>query len=355
MGCKEVALKPDEFAHHATTTAPQDQDTQSAPHSAHGTNGTVPSPSLAPAPEQKEDDDDDDSPHELLFRCFTCKRLSHYAHLPVPDDFDPDDVSPADLARYYQHQTGWKCGDCISYVYIVEHILAWRPYSENAVEPPRPADEPVNYKAMLPREYLVKWVDRSYRRVEWVPHGWLLAVTQTKLKNFLQAGSKIPLLPDPASEPEQNGDAGPANFEIGGEDGENATPALKDGGHTSPLFANPDAERKIPPLWKTVDRVLDIRLWRPRKPTKGRGKKARVESDEEDSEDDPEMARARELAYQRGEEPPSDTMVTVEEFEKLTKERLSEKHADKVAWAFLKWDDLGYDDGWAFHLYCFQL
>ncbi|EIW64252.1 uncharacterized protein TRAVEDRAFT_158327 [Trametes versicolor FP-101664 SS1] len=344
MGCKEVALKPDEFAHHATTTAPQDQDTQSAPHSAPGTNGTVPSPSLAPAPEQKEDDDDDDSPHELLFRCFTCKRLSHYAHLPVPDDFDPDDISPADLARYYQHQTGWKCGDCISYVYIVEHILAWRPYPENAVEPPRPADEPVNYKAMLPREYLVKWVDRSYRRVEWVPHGWLLAVTQTKLKNFLQAGSKIPLLPDPASEPEQNGDAGPADFEIAGEDGEDATPALKDGGHTSPLFANPDAERKIPPLWKTVDRVLDIRLWRPRKPTKVRGKKARVESDEEHSEDDPEMARARELAYQRGEEPPSDTMVTVEEFEKLTKERLSEKHADKVAWAFLKWDDLGYDD-----------
>ncbi|KAI0654200.1 SNF2 family N-terminal domain-containing protein [Cubamyces menziesii] len=334
MGCKAVALSPDQFGQRAQSTTPLEP-------ASHTTVPITP-PVEASTSNADQHDDENDEPHELLFRCFTCKRLAHYAHLPIPDGYDPDDTSPADLARYYQHSTGWKCADCSSFVFFVEHILAWRPYPENAVEPPRAPNEPVNYKIMLPREYLVKWVDRSFRRVQWVPHGWLLAVAPTKLKNFLQGGSKIPLLPEPASEQSLaiGGDTEPATFDITSEEPDAPKPEEE----TSPLFANPDAERKIPPAWKTVDRVLDIRLWRPQKLSKGKGKKAQSDTDQDQDGDDPELERARDAACDRGEEPPPSLLVTVEEFESLTREKLSEKHAGRVAWAFFKWQDLGYDD-----------
>lgn len=338
MGCKEVALMPDQFAPSASAL---EKGMQPAPGEVSSTNGDGPVqvPRTTPPPER-------DGPRELLFRCFTCKRLSHYAHLPVPDEYEPDDASPVELARYYQHDTGWKCADCNSYVHLVEHILAWRPYPETAVEPLRAPGEPVNVKAMLPREYLVKWVDRSYRRVEWVPHGWLLAMAHTKLKNFLQGGTKVPLLPEPVSEEQLSADGAEPSFDIAGEDADSTTLGAKDEVHISPLVAGPDAERRIPPGWKTVDRVLDILLWRPRKASKGKDKKSRLESDDDnDDSDDPEVAIAREATYERGEKPPSSIMVTVEEFERLTRQKLSEKHADRVAWAFFKWEDLGYDDG----------
>ncbi|KAI0652071.1 SNF2 family N-terminal domain-containing protein [Trametes meyenii] len=343
MGCKEIALKPDQH----------DQRAQSSTSLVVGSTSADPDVAIVeadpiPASGANTTDNvaDDGGPQELLFRCLTCRRLAHYAHLPVPDDYG-DDFSPVDLAYYYQHTTSWKCADCWSFVYQVEHILAWRPYPENAVEPPRAPNEPVNVKVMLPREYLIKWVDRSYRRVEWVPHGWLLAMAQTKLKNFLQGGTKVPLLHEPISEKhiaEAGGES--TTFNIAGGDGEVLATGVQDEKETSPLFPNPDAERKIPPSWKTVNRVLDLRIWHPRKASKEKGK-ARIQSDNDEDErnlDDPAMESARQVAYAHGEEPPFSMMVTVEEFESLTKEKLGVKHASRVAWAFFKWDDLGYDN-----------
>ncbi|CDO72994.1 hypothetical protein BN946_scf185007.g48 [Trametes cinnabarina] len=341
MGCKEVALRPDQFGQRAQSTSPP----ETVPQQTTDASQEVPNDSTsATRPVVAQSEEDANNPPELLFRCLTCKRLAHYAHLPIPDGFDPEDTTLAELALYYQHSTRWRCADCVSYVHQVEYVLAWRPYPADAVEPPRTPNEPSNFKAMLPREYLVKWVDRSYRRVQWVPHGWLLAMAQSKLKNFLLGGTKVPLLPEAVSEQElsMDKDSGATTFDIAGVEAE----ATKDEEQTSPLFANPDAERKIPPAWKTVDRVLDIRLWRPLK-TLERGKKSRVESDDEAgdySANDPEVRRARQRACDNGVEPDSDLMVTVEEFEALTNEQLSEKHADRVAWALFKWQDLGYDD-----------
>ncbi|KAI0778404.1 hypothetical protein BD413DRAFT_489884 [Trametes elegans] len=343
MGCMEVALKPDELARRGQPTTLDAAGQPIAPDA-----NDPDAAAASDAQERKAINEADGTPHELLFRCFTCKRLSHYAHLPVPDGYDPDDTPPFELARYYQEATNWKCADCASYVYQVEHILAWRPYPRDAVEPARASDEPINPRAMLPREYLIKWVDRSYRRVQWVPHGWLLATAPSKLKHFLQAGTKVPLLPEPVSEQQPTSiDDAPASFDIAADGTETGTNAVKGEEHSSPLFANPDAERKVPPAWKTVDRVLDVRLWRPQKAIRGRGKgkKARVESDDDDEElDDPDIQRARRSAYEHGEVPSAETMVTVEEFESLIKGKLQEKHANRVAWAFFKWVDLGYDD-----------
>ncbi len=337
MGCQEVALKPDQFVERAQPAPGQDvvqQPVDTTPASAPPADGEV------------------DSPHEHLFRCFTCKRLAHYAHLPIPSGYDSSQVSPSELATYYQHDTGWRCADCFSYVYLVEHILAWRPYPADAVEPPHAANEPPNHKAMLPREYLIKWADRSYRRTQWVPHGWLLATAPSKLKNFLQSGTKVPLLAEPVSEQRvASEEVDGVGFEIGDDDTD-MVQGVKPSEETGLLIADPQAERRIPLAWRTIDRVLDVRLWPPRRSSKakgkGKGKKVRVDSSDEENdldEEDPDFARARGDAYDRGEEPPSSLMVTIEEYESRVGRNLSEKDAGKVAWAFFKWDDLGYDDG----------
>ncbi|KZT75062.1 hypothetical protein DAEQUDRAFT_659936 [Daedalea quercina L-15889] len=316
-----------------------------------------------PIQDQKEGRTTEDD-KELAFRCITCKRLAHYAHLPIPADWDNDseDVTAPMLADHYQTNANWQCGDCSSFVYGVEHILAWRPYPEDAVEPPRPAGQSVNYKAMLPREYLVKWADRSYRRTSWVPHGWLLATSGAKLKNFLQGGSKVSLLPEPVEE--EKADELPASqgpsFEIGGEGSEDGPANEKP--RTSALDAAPDAQRKIPPAWKRVDRVLDVLLWNPQgrlratkrrrgRPAKGKGNakgKNRADTDEEeDLDDSPQMlAIRRELdaAYEFGEQPSQDLTETVEEYEQRTGKQFNLDDIHLVVWGFFKWDDLGYDN-----------
>ena len=368
MACREVVVKPDvpteekkeEKLAVAGGAPPGDVDMADA---------TGESTSDKPPADNKEDESTEDS-KELAFRCITCKRLAHYAHLPIPADweYDPDDVSAAMLADHYQTATNWQCGDCSSFVYGVEHILAWRPYPEDAVEPPRPAGEPVNYKAMLPREYLVKWADRSYRRTSWVPHGWLLATSSAKLKNFLMAGSKIPLLPEPVEEEktlEPDASQGPS-FEIGREDSADVA-AKEEKAPFSALDPNPDAQRKIPPAWKRVDRVLDVLLWHPegrleakkqshgrgrKGKGKGKGKKRAESSDEDMSDNDPRMVAIRrelDAAYNLGEQPSQDLTETVEEYEARVGSPLEPDDAHLVVWGFFKWDDLGYDNGTFIH------
>lgn len=308
----------------------------------------------------------DSIPDELVFRCMTCKRVAHYAHLPAPPDLDipPDEVTPATLADYYQNTNKWQCHDCASYIYAVEHILAWRPYPEDAVEPSRPPGEPVNHKAMLPREYLVKWADRSYRRTSWVPHGWLLATHASRLKNFLAHGSRVPLLLEAAEQDEaQIKQVDSTTFEIDQEDADDTTLRAEANALAS-LLPEPDAERKIPPAWKTVDRVLDVLLWNPQKRTKpqakSRGKRRagktarRVESDDnEDSGLDlPEEFKA---VYDTGEQPSDHLTETVAEYEFRTDSLLQEEDVGKVVWALIKWDDLGYEDGECrFHVRAFS-
>lgn len=363
MACREVVVKPDVPTEEKREENPQAAASGAPSSDVEMADATGESKSEKPPLDDKDEESTEDS-KELAFRCITCKRLAHYAHLPIPADwdYDPEDVTAAMLADHYQTVNNWQCGDCSSFVYGVEHILAWRPYPEDAVEPSRPAGEPANYKALLPREYLVKWADRSYRRTSWVPHGWLLATSSAKLKNFLLAGSKIPLLSEPVEEEkaqEPDASQGPS-FEIGREDSADVA-SKEEKAPFSALDPNPDAERKIPPAWKRVDRVLDVLLWRPegrqeaKKRKQGRGRKGkgkgkkREESDAEDASDDnSQMAMIRrelDAAYDLGEQPSSDLTETVEEYELRTKRRLNPGDAHLVVWGFFKWDDLGYDNG----------
>ena len=266
------------------------------------------------------------NPQELLFRCITCKRLSHYEHLPPPDHSDGSEWGAVSLAKHYSED--WLCGDCASFTYKVEKIIAWRPSPEGAAQP----DEP-NYRDPLPREYLIKWKDRSYRRVSWVPHMWILATHGQMLRHFtLGTGPKVTLMERPVlkevQDPEPTmpiGDtrdsAPPVAFGDVIEDA--PLPAVDEG----PAEAIPDAHLRIPPAWKTVDRLLDIRLWRPKK-----------------GSDNTAMERQRKIAFDSGEQPSDDYIFPLDLWERANKKDLSEKDIHYVAYAFFKWNDLGYED-----------
>lgn len=304
IGCGEVALEPDPRL--------RSQDSKNA-------DGDV-------TMEETQPRQDLEIPKELFFRCVTCKRLSHYEHLPPPDHSDGSDWDVVSLAKHYSED--WLCGDCASFTYKVEKIIAWRPFPKDAPQSNKP-----NYRDALPREYLVKWKDRSYRRVTWVPHMWILATHGQMLRHFtLGTGSKVTLMDHAITEedrdpepPESVGgtrdSAPPVTFGDVIED--TPLPSTNDG----PAEAMPDAHLRIPPAWKTVDRVLDILLWRPKKKV-----------------DDEAMEHQRKIAFEFGEQPSDDYVLSLDSWERATKRDMSEKDTRHVAYAFFKWNDLGYED-----------
>ncbi|KAJ4485941.1 SNF2 family DNA-dependent ATPase [Lentinula aciculospora] len=295
------------------------------------TNMNIASSSVIPSPKASTSSD-----AQLLFRCFTCKRPSHYRH--IQDDIGPED-DLADIASNYQ--LNWFCRDCGSYRWSLDKILAWRPYPANAIQPA----QPLIIKEPLPREYLVKWQERGYRRTEWVPHMWLVSTHYSKLKNFLTNGTKIELL-EPATE--KISEEEPASlFDI---PDESSTAKPKPDNNSSLLSPLVDAEDRIPPGWKTVDRVLDIQLrFIPRTLTKpknqgGRQKSLVVHSEEEKESEPEEAKKAFNAASEKGEEPKG-FVSSVDEFESRTGIKFdAQDHVDLVIWGFFKWVDLGYEE-----------
>ncbi len=333
MSCKEVALQPELSRKDLKALGEEGANEAST---------SMASPTKEPS-------------SELLFRCFTCKRVSHYAELPPKGDED----APAEIAETYQKN--WLCNDCASFTYPLDKILAWRPYPETALE-----ENPLypHYQDQLPREYLVKWEQRSFRRTSWVPHMWLLSTHPSKLKNFIITGPKVELLSVSEKKPAAVEEPDSIFADDGSRDSSvKPTPPR-------PQDASPDAESRIPPEWKTIDRILDLRLWyvgqqkskgkAKSKSKKGRSSKGknsktrRVESEEEEEQEDDDDAMDVDVetfgpeyhaAFDEGEQPDDDLLETIEDWETRTGEKFALQHAPLVVWAFIKWDDLAYDEG----------
>lgn len=357
--CQEVALEADGVIKVQQGPQPATETLPSSEGDVEMADGTATS-----KPREPDESKEPAAPTELLYRCTVCKRLAHYAHLPPPEDDSEMEYSPTDLAIHYQLNTAWQCSDCVSLVYGVDQILAWRPHPENAVEPKRSPGEVPNYKEPLPREYLVKWTDRSYLRVQWVPHMWLAATSPAKLSNFLRSGPQVPLLPEPVADAVDDLTAlnePVSTFGVGAEEQEDAESTAKAVMEMSGTpDALPDAERRIPPAYKVVDRVLEVLLWRPEKrlgplrkkkakPQK-RSKPMRIqsESEEEDGElqlaqleVDEEMNRVHDL----GEQPSADLTEYVADWEKRNGKKFGIGNIGLVVWGLFKWNGLNYDNG----------
>jgi chromodomain-helicase-DNA-binding protein 4 len=370
MHCMDVALEPDAslLPKVSTKLTPtintsgtrKDGDITMA-------DGTIPDPIPSIPVATTDTDTMSGTPFELLFRCITCRRLAHYAHLPDPHSDGSDSVQ---LAEYYQETMEWQCADCHSFIYGLDKILAWRPCPPGSVEHPWPAGEVPNVKNLLPREYLVKWTARSYRRTQWVPHLWLASTHPGALKHFLVAGPKVELLLEPLPmdgemEADGKGISAEPTFEIGAGDSRDSSEPDQTL-PTQPSGSSPDAERKIPPAWKTVDRVLDVLLWHPQKralkqaaqkrkgrKSHGNGKaKRRADSDDEEEFDDKnsDIELEHSAAFEDGEQPSEDLTETLEEWQARTGKEFGDAEIGLVVWAFFKWDDLGYDEGGYFCL-----
>jgi chromodomain-helicase-DNA-binding protein 4 len=343
MGCKNVALEPESSG---------TQKAEHAPPSSDPGTGIAVSKETEPNSFIGSRPKDPTIPSEkLLFRCRTCKRLAHYAHLPPPDGTIKEMAEEVDveaIAEHYQRNQDWLCADCISFSYRAEKILAWRPDPPNAQQPEFPHGESISPKIHLPREYLVKWQDRSYRRVQWVPHGWLASIHAGLLRNFLLHGPKVELLEhavreDQVANPISEGGIGGSSKEL---DDPQPKAAVRSEGVA--LLPSPSAERRIPPAWKTVDRVLDVLVWFPReqKSTANRKRnpsKEMITSAEAAATSDAQ--REWNEAFEIGEVPSTQNTSTVDEWEAQKSDELSVNDIDRVVWAFIKWDDLGYDEG----------
>lgn len=349
MGCKNVALEPESLGLQKS----EDEHPRSGSVTVTGGGSTLPNGTVVLS---------EQSPpiggqchnlaipsKELLFRCKLCKRLAHYAHLP-PDRLMKDSAEEVDVeatAEYYQRDQDWSCADCVSFVYRVEKILAWRPYPADAPQPKLPHGESISPKMHLPREYLVKWQDRSYRRVQWVPHGWLASIHSGLLRNFLLHGPKIELLEHAVREDQVANAASEGG--IGRPDKESDEPRPKAGGSSEDVALLPslDAERRIPPAWKTIDRVLDVLIWSPGEQRSKANKKRVIRKGMTASADHAAMSDAQkewDEAFELGEVPSAQNTRTVDQWEDVEDE-LSVGDIDRVVWAFIKWDDLGYDEG----------
>ena len=332
MGCMDIALQPDASRAKALKKTPESDSEDVVMED--GTSSLELQDSLHSLAK------------ELLFRCFTCKRLAHYRHLITPSALDGDNEPDlSEIAEYYQNSKNWLCSDCSSYRYGLDKIIAWRPYPANAVEPARGPREVPDHKSPLPREYLVKWTGRSYRRIQWVPHMWLLSTHPAKLKYFLANGTKVELLTEPIESQEAPMDIEegipPTLFEK--PDLTRASSVRLDEG-TSGFVALPDAELRIPLPWKTVDRILDVLVWRQtpvksKRRLKNKQKKLVLTSDEEEEDD---VDEERKLVFEKGEQPPVHLTESFQEWNNHS--TLKKKDIDQIAWAFIKWDDLGYDE-----------
>lgn len=286
--------------------------------------------------------------NELLFRCVTCKRFAHYSHLAVKGE----DYSSLQVAKYYQENNAWQCAECVSYVFPVDKILAWRPYPADASDAYTNSNEIPEYKTNLQREYLVKWIGRSYRRTQWVSHLWLLSTHQQKLRNFYRVGSGVELTRTISEE-----DSRETSMDIGLFTADNSRQTSVDIETTTILNPVPppalvDADRRIPLLWTTVDCILDILLWNPRKLSRQKSKSQRkkaaiVESNSSDSDvtASPSAQANFDAAFDNGEEPSQDYTESVYEFENRLGRKLEVSDVKNVVWAFIKWGDLPYDEG----------
>lgn len=341
MGCKNVALEPESLGN-SEDQIPRLGSVTVTDRDAAVAKGTDALSEQSP-PIRGQSHDLAIPSKELLFRCRLCKRLAHYAHLPPhrPIKDAAEEVDVEATAKYYQRNQDWLCADCVSFSYRAEKILAWRPYPTNARQPEVPHGESVSLKMHLPREYLVKWQDRSYRRVRWVPHGWLASVHAGLLRNFLLQGPKVELL-EHAVQEDQVANA-ISEGGIGGSSKESDGPQPKAGLRSEGVALLPslDAERRIPPAWKTVDRVLDALIWSPRE-QRPKANKRRTSADTAATSD---VQREWDEAFELGEVPSAQNTRTLDEWEAEKGDEISVDDIDHVVWAFMKWDDLGYDEG----------
>lgn len=285
---------------------------------------------------------------ELHFRCTSCKRAAHYAHLRSPwvEENAEQPSLIEEIATYYHEEYKWQCDDCSSYYAGVDKIIAWRPYPPNA---PLLTPEQVVQKRIKDhwaREYLVKWEGKSYRRTSWVPHLWLVSMAYQKLRHFILNGTRVRL------EHLRSG-----GIEGHTEDARRRVYEEEDG----PPLPNPRAEECIPESWRRIEQVLDVLFWAPHKrvnavKTKAAKKRGKVvhssDSDEGSDSRQEEEKELKNLEALRDDTRKTgrlclgenSTETPLARRRRTGGEPLKMSDIDDVVWCYAKWGELEYQE-----------
>lgn len=295
-----------------------------------------------------------------VFRCRQCKRFAHYECLAEVYDGAPGSERAASLRA--QLLEGWKCPDCFQWP-EVEQVVAWRPASGKRVTTIRA----MNYSErrekldLYTREYLVKFRMMSWRSAAWVPHLWLAPCWPLALRTFLERRPSWVFAPDcvrytPAI-PEWTGARyrttanmdkwellvhNPAKpSEAYSEDKQRHTSQGLHGfakNHKRGTAMHSSADARIPVLWKTPERVLDV-FYRATIISSSRVAAATVRSTEES---------LSELGKRPIGLPPNhlDGLIHIAQLDgtRIISPADAEKSFSKVAWALVKWQGLEYED-----------
>ncbi|KAE8148985.1 PHD/FYVE-zinc-finger like domain-containing protein [Aspergillus avenaceus] len=111
----------------------------------------------------------------LLFRCTTCHRASHFDHLPS--------------------KSTSQCHDCSSAPGEVAAMVAWRPSDLKTYVPGRTADT----VGESDKEYLIRWKEMSYYHTTWMPGSWVWGVVNGAMRRGFFRSNKS-LAPQMTSE-----------------------------------------------------------------------------------------------------------------------------------------------------------
>lgn len=254
-------------------------------------------------------------------------------------------------------------------------------------------------------------------RVEWVPHRWLAATTYGQLRNFLIHGSLVQLLPpdhedvlaarayindiprpapkviEPRPSLDADGKPTKARDRIRNSAEEEVDPDAPTGRVDQQPDPVVDAEVLIPKAWQTVDRVLEVWLWKPiflqeadkrekgkaaKKATKAKLKAqpkpgSKIISDEEDDDElemdeldsdldedernhliDERINREARLKHGLGKKPANGVWESIQEREARTGNLVGHQDIEDVIWCYIKWQDLEFEQGMS-HLYGFAV
>ena len=124
-----------------------------------------------------------------LFRCSKCKRCFPIECLSkFPDEeqrFDDIQSLPERQAKArsicLQHQ---QCPQCIVFTAKPGEILAWRLSDTQQQQ----GTGNIRLKEVISsrKEFLVKWIDMSYRHVSWLPEDWIMATNKTLYESYIR-------------------------------------------------------------------------------------------------------------------------------------------------------------------------
>lgn len=141
----------------------------------------------------------------VLFRCVGCRRAWHYEHLPPQDRKSRHIGSKGVREDRIKHYTGnFKCALCLANTNKLSNIVAWRPSDPAARQPDS------NHLADLEfadfnednREYLVKFQNDSYFRVQWVPGAWVAGAFSQK-RHWFAKSQPPPIMTEEEAVPEE--------------------------------------------------------------------------------------------------------------------------------------------------------